>query len=116
MYNYFATKHTLFLRSASKIQTDLVPKIHKADALRIVRARVRALHDELEQNLMAFTKAMSKYDEAHGTATREEEVADLLSTHEFMDGSWTSQFLAVLNERIKNVEKKRIKRAGRRPI
>ena len=109
MHNYFAAEQKLFLNSLSKIQKNKnMPKVANVANLRLLRTKVLDLHDELEEILADFKQALSDYDELHCTKTQEEELEDLLSTHKFMDGSWTSSFCAVLDESIASQEKKKI--------
>jgi len=119
MHNYFAAKQKLFLNTLSKIQKNSSTtskeymqqaqnstKDHmqalptKVANLRLLRTKVLNLHDKLKEILADFKQALSDYDELHGTNTQEEELEDLLSTHSFMDGSWTSSLCAVLDESI----------------
>jgi hypothetical protein len=109
IHNYLAAQQKLFLNTISKIQKNKnMPKVANVANLRLLRTKVLDLHDELEEILADFKQALSDYDELHCINAQEEELEDLLSTHKFMDGSWTSSFCAVLDEIIAAQEENKI--------
>jgi len=88
-------------------ESDQTSAPQKLDRPRILRTQAFALHSELETNLDAFKKAMSEYDESNESVDiMEEELDDLMSTHTFMDGSWTNRFIENVNQAMKEIEDK----------